>query len=145
VCGIRVGVKAQVDVSVSGMSEAWLRAGPGLLMRVCEIKPSLMALVAAWGAVRLLAGVRQPRPRELWARVLPMAVGERAGVRGSRLAMGSWGNLSFIGRKGASSCVDGCCSALCERVRVWSELAAGSLQAFSGGRVRLARMGRRVL
>ena len=62
-CRIRVGVKAQVDVSVSGMSEAWLRAGPGLLMRVCEIKPSLMALVAAWGAVRLLAGVRQPRPQ----------------------------------------------------------------------------------
>ena len=48
VCRIRVRVKAQVNVSVSGMSEAWLRAGPGLLMRVCEIKPSLMALVAAW-------------------------------------------------------------------------------------------------
>ena len=48
VCRIRVRVKAQVNVSVSGMSEAWLRAGPGLLMRACEIIPSLMALVAAW-------------------------------------------------------------------------------------------------
>ena len=124
-CGIRVGVKTQVDVSVSGVSEAWLRAGPGLLMRVCEIKPSLMALVAAWGVVRLLAGVRQPRPRELWARVLPMAVGERAGVRGSRLAMRGLGHLSDIGRKGASSCVGGCCSALCEQVREWSKNAAG--------------------
>ena len=64
-CRIRVRVKAQVNVSVSGMSEAWLWAGPGLLMRVCEIQPSLMALVAAWGAVRLLVGVCQPRPQEV--------------------------------------------------------------------------------
>ena len=39
VCRFRVRLKAQVSVSVSGMSEAWLRAGPGLLMRACEIKP----------------------------------------------------------------------------------------------------------
>ena len=36
--GSESGSKAQVNVSVSGMSEAWLRAGPGLLMRVYEIK-----------------------------------------------------------------------------------------------------------
>ena len=49
VCQIRVRLKAQVNVSVSGMSKAWLRAGPGLLMRACEIQPSLTAPVAAWG------------------------------------------------------------------------------------------------
>ena len=37
VCRIRVRVKAQVNVSVSGMSEAWLRAGPGFPVQACEI------------------------------------------------------------------------------------------------------------
>ena len=52
VCRIRVRVKAQVNVSVSGMSEAWLRAGPGLLMRVCEIQPGMEGGAKIWTSER---------------------------------------------------------------------------------------------